>query len=331
MASAARSGDGVLLLAMGGPWTLDDVRPFLLAVFSDRRVIRFPGGSVLQGAWARLLTALRARAVRERYAAIGGGSPLLSWTRLQAAALSRAMGGTPVEVALRYATPRAGAAVERLAATGCRRVLLLPLYPQECGATTGTSLHDAREAVTRHGGLEPVEVRSFHDDPGYVRAVAARVRAGIEELSAGGAGRPFVLFSAHGVPERVERSGDPYVSQTRRTVELVAAELGTEIGEHGLSFQSRVGPVRWVGPSTVSEVERLGRAGREAVLVVPISFVSDHIETLHEIDIELRGIAAGAGIRRFGRAPSLNDGADFAAALCGIATGALAAAGGNHA
>jgi ferrochelatase len=324
--------DGVLLLGMGGPWTLADVEPFLLAVFGDRKVIRFPGGPALQGCWARLLAALRSRAVRSRYAAIGGGSPLLDWTRRQAGGLSRAMGGTPVAVAMRYASPRADEAVSRLAAAGCGRVLLLPLYPQECGATTGSSLDDARAAVARHErGLAAVAVRSFHDDPGYVRAVAARVRAGLEGLSAGGAEQPFVLFSAHGVPERVERSGDPYVTQTRRTVKAVVAEVGPDIGEHGLSFQSRVGPVRWVGPSTPDEIRRLGREGAKSVLVVPISFVSDHIETLHEIDVELAALAARHGIARFRRAPSLNDGEDFIAALAGIATRALAAAGGSDA
>ncbi|HUT76175.1 MAG TPA: ferrochelatase [Polyangia bacterium] len=323
--SASRGRDGVLLLGMGGPWTLPDVKPFLLSIFGDRQVIRFPGGPALQGSWARLLTLLRSRAVRSRYAAIGGGSPLLHWTSRQAAALSRALGGTPVEVAMRYASPRAPESVSRLAAAGCGRIVLLPLYPQECGATTGTSLDDARGAVAGHGrGLEAVVVRSFHDDPAYVRSVAARVRSGLSDLSRDEADRPFVLFSAHGVPERVEHSGDPYVTEVRRTAELVLTELGPEVGEHGLSFQSRVGPVRWVGPATASEIRRLGREGRKAVLVVPISFVSDHIETLHEIDIELRGIAARAGIQRFGRAPSLNDGVDFVEALAGIASRALA-------
>ncbi len=316
--------DGVLLLGMGGPWAPGDVKPFLLAVLGDRKVIRFPGGPALQGAWARLLATVRSRVVRSRYATIGGGSPLLHWTRLQAAGLSRAMGGTPVEVAMRYASPRADEAVPRLAAAGCRRLLLLPLYPQRCGATTGTSLDDARDAVARHDpDLEVIEVRSFHDDPAYVRAVAARVRSGLAELAGTGADRPFVLFSAHGVPERVERGGDPYISETRRTVELVVDELKGEIADNGLSFQSRVGPVRWVGPSTADEIRRLGREGASAVLVVPISFVSDHIETLHEIDIELAALASRAGIPRFGRAPSLNDGSDFVAALAGVATRAL--------
>jgi len=323
---AANQGtrDGVLLLAMGGPWSLDDVKPFLLAVFGDRRVIRFPGGPALQGAWARLLTALRSRTVRGRYASIGGGSPLLRWTRLQAAALSRVLGGIPVEAAMRYASPRADEAVSRLVAAGCRRLLLLPLYPQECTATTGSSLADAQAAAARLAlGLEVLEVRSFHDDPGYVAAVAARVRAGMAALTADGTRRPFVLFSAHGVPERLVCGGDPYVDHTRRTVELVRRELAAEIDGWGLSFQSRVGPVRWVGPSTRDEIRRLGRQGAESLLVVPISFVSDHVETLHEIDIELAAVAAKAGIARFARAPSLNDGDDFIGALAAIAARAL--------
>lgn len=324
--------EGVLLLNMGGPATLDDVKPFLRAVFGDRQVIRFPGGPALQGIWARLITSVRASKVRARYEQIGGGSPLLDWTRRQADGLSALLDGAPVEVAMRYSAPRALAAISRLADASCRRIALLPLYPQECGATTGSSLADARRAAAACGReLELVEVRSFHDDPAYVRALASRIRAGIAGLPAGVRDRAVVLFSAHGVPERLRAAGDPYVDQVRRTVELVVEDLGDEIGEHRLAFQSRAGPVRWVGPSAQEIIRTLGRDRTQAVLVVPVSFVSDHIETLHEIDIELAGLAARSGIARFARAPSLNDCQPFLEALAGIAIRALARRGGAHA
>jgi len=324
--------DGVVLLNMGGPWTLDDVKPFLRAVFSDRQVIRFPGGAALQGAWARLITAARASRVRARYAAIGGGSPLLGWTQRQARGLSELLGGAPVEVAMRYSEPRTAEALSRLVAAGCRRALALPLYPQECGATTGSSLDDMRRAAgALRVELEIIEVRSFHDDAGYIAAVAARVRKGLAALPEEARRDAVVLFSAHGVPERLDAGGDPYVGQVRRTVELVVGELGDDIGEHRLAFQSRAGPVRWVGPSTPDEVRRLAAGGVRAIVVVAISFVSDHIETLHELDIELAELAARAGIARIVRAPSLNDDPRFLGALAEIARRVLAGGGVSHA
>lgn len=323
---------GALLLNMGGPWTLDEVKPFLRAVFGDRQVIRFPGGPALQGIWARLIAAVRAPKVRARYAQIGGGSPLLDWTRRQAQGLAALLDGAPVEVAMRYSEPRAASAIARLVSSGCRRMVLLPLYPQDCGATTGSSLDDARRAAARQGEtLELIEVRSFHDDPAYVRAVADRIREGLAGLPEPVRGRAVVLFSAHGIPQRLHAAGDPYVGQVRRTVELVVEELGDEIGEHRLAFQSRAGPVRWVGPSTQEMIRALGRDRAPAVLTVPVSFVSDHIETLHEIDIELAELAAGSGIEHFGRAPSLNDGRPFLEALARVVHRALDSPGEAHA
>jgi ferrochelatase len=316
---SANPGEGVLLLNMGGPWTLDDVRPFLRAVFGDRRVIRFPGGAALQGIWAGLITAVRASRVRARYAQIGGGSPLLEWTRKQADGLAGLLDGVPVEVAMRYSEPRVAEALSRLIGAGCRRVVLLPLYPQECGATTGSSLDDAHRAAAAAGGdLELVEVTSFHDHAGYIAAVADRVRTGLAALPDDARDAAVVLFSAHGVPEQLDSGGDPYVGQVRRTVELVVDELGDAVAAHGLAFQSRAGPVRWVGPNTTEEVRRLGSSGVRALVVVAISFVSDHIETLHELDIELAELAARCGIEHFVRAPSLNDGPLFLDALAAI-------------
>jgi ferrochelatase len=166
-------------------------------------------------------------------------------------------------------------------------------------------------------------VRSFFDDPLFVRALAERVREGLTALAPERHEGAVVLFSAHGVPLELYRDGDPYVDQVRRTVQLVVGALGDQIGAHELSFQSRAGPVRWVGPSTVETVERLGREGVRCVLVVPVSFVSDHIETLHEIDVELARVAARSGIAELARTPSLNDGPEFLEALGAVVGRAL--------
>jgi len=307
---------GVVLLNMGGPWTLDHVKPFLRAVLGDRQVIRFPGGALLHPLWARMITGLRAKRVRARYAEIGGGSPLLEHTRKQATALAARLDGMRVEVAMRYSEPSARTALELLAAAGCSEVIALSLYPQECAATTGSSLADLERALAGQAGASSlVVIRSFHDHPAYLRALAETVRDGLAQLDEAARARAVVLFSAHGVPEKLAAGGDPYVGQVRETVAGVVAELGDEIGEHRLAFQSRVGPVRWVGPHTDAVVEQLGQEGVEALLVVPISFVSDHIETLHELDIELAALAARAGIGQFARAPALNDRAGFIDAL----------------
>jgi ferrochelatase len=309
---------------MGGPWTLADVKPFLRAVLGDRQVIRFPGGAALQPLWARALATLRAGKVRLRYAAIGGGSPLLEHTERQARALARRLDGAPVEVAMRYSAPRADQALRALLDRGCTRVVALSLYPQRCGATTDSSFADLERALAgRAEEVELVPIRAFHDHPGYLRALAATVGEALDELNEAVRASAVVLFSAHGVPERLVAAGDPYVDQVRATVAGVVAELGDALGEHRLSFQSRVGPVRWVGPHTDAVVEQLGRGGTRALVVVPVSFVSDHIETLHELDIELAALARASGVTHFVRAPALGDRPAFVDALATLVEEAL--------
>ncbi|MBD3334583.1 MAG: ferrochelatase [Candidatus Eisenbacteria bacterium] len=349
---------GVLLLNMGGPWSLDDVRPFLLELFNDRDIIAFPGGPALQKYWASMIARFRTPKVLRRYAAIGGGSPLLKWTLRQSELLAarlnaagRAGSAAPshqagaaddpaggrgpsrggrfvTAVAMRYAPPRAAEALRELRREGYGRIVVLPLYPQECHATTGSSLADLDRTLARINLRPPmIIVRSFHDHPGYIEALARAVRDGHAAFPDAARGEAVTLFSAHGVPQRLADAGDPYVDQVRATVTAVVDELGTEIGEHRLSFQSRTGPVRWVGPGTDEVLKELGQTGRRSVLVVPISFVSDHIETLHEIDIEFAELAREAGIVHFRRSPALNDRPDFIAALADIVLQAVNGAG----
>jgi ferrochelatase len=353
---------GVLLLNLGGPWTLDDIKPFLRNLFNDRDIIPLPGGPALQGFWARFISTVRTPKVRTKYAEIGGGSPLLMWTRQQAQGLVGLLNGASEDhgaeqihpatdqkmqdprmqdphfagvpqgdgrfvaaLGMRYSPPTAAEALEHLKGQGCRRVVVLPLYPQECVATTGSSFKDLERAVELHGhAFEMSTVRSFHTHPLYLQAMAERIREGLKLFRDG---EPVVLFSAHGVPIRIVETGDPYVRHVRETVDGLLGRLGDDIGEYRLAYQSRTGPVRWTEPGTEEVLEELGRTGKHRVLVVPISFVSDHIETLHEVDIEFREVAVKAGIEHYHRAPSLNDSPVFLQALRDIVLDALSDSG----
>jgi ferrochelatase len=305
---------GVCLLYMGGPETLDDVRPFLLNLFSDRELIRLPGGRLLQRPMARLIASRRAPRVEGYYREIGGGSPLLRITRKQARLLQQALdrrGAFRVELAMRYCAPRVDEALDRLDAAGARRVLALPLYPQYSAATTGSSLGELRRALAGRGpGWDLIEVRDFHDHPGYLDALAGTVRAGLQLLD----GDACVVFSAHSLPQRMIDRGDPYQRQVQATVAGVVQRLGLEQRWH-LGYQSRSGPVRWLEPELTGLTDRLLDRGERRLLVVPVSFVSDHIETLHEIDIRLRQRCKDRGAQVFVRAPSLNDDPGFITAL----------------
>lgn len=317
----------ILLLNMGGPSTLDDVRPFLRNLFSDPMLLDLPGGVILRPFLSRLIPAVRTRKVQRAYASIGGGSPLLRTTLRQAEALRAELAGrgheaVAVEVVMRYTPPRAAEVLTRLASHGETRALALPLYPQECRATTGSSL---AELESLRPSLAPAlqirTIRSWHLDSGYIEALAGRVRATIDALPEAARPHAVILFSAHGVPEALPRRGDPYVGQVKETVAAILERLGTGHA-HRLGWQSRTGPVTWVGPGTDAVIAEL--AGAEAVVVVPVSFVSDHIETLYEIDMLFGDIAHQSGIRHFVRTAALDCDPGFIAALAGLAEPFLA-------
>ncbi len=317
---------GVVLLNMGGPDAPEAVRPFLENLFSDPEIL--PAPSLLRRPLARWIAARRSRFVTDRYRAIGGGSPIARITREQAAALQQALGpGFAVTVAMRYWPPRADAAVADLGRRGVGRVVAVPLYPQFSRTTTGSSLADLERAVAA-GGLADrprVAIRSWHEFPPYLDALAETVAETLER--APGA---TVLFSAHGLPVRVIEAGDPYLDQVNATVAGVLRRLPPV--PHRLAFQSRAGPVKWLEPATEDAIRALGRDGVDRVVVVPVSFVSDHIETLHEIDIEYAAVARDAGIAEFLRAPSLNTRPAFIRALAALVRQrgtAPAAPGGN--
>lgn len=316
---------GVVLLNMGGPDTLSAVRPFLANLFSDRELIRLPAPFLTQPLFAWIVSGVRARKVRRYYEEIGGGSPIVRHTEVQRTALEEALseagGNYRVYVGMRYWHPLAKHAALDLKEDGVARALALPLYPQYCRATTGSSVKDLRRWLRWAGADCPLaEVSSYPDHPGYVEALAEKIR---ETLSGAGAGpEAHLLFTFHGVPKSFIDEGDPYQAEAGRTV---AAVMRLFPGHpHSVSYQSKVGRLEWLGPDTVDEVRRLGQAGVQTLAVIPASFVSEHIETLHELDIRLKETAGEAGIGTFLRVPALNDSPAFIRALRDIALSALA-------
>jgi ferrochelatase len=315
----------VVLLNMGGPDSLSAIRPFLARLFSDRELIRLPLAPVTQPFFAWIVSGLRARHVRKYYEEIGGGSPIAKLTDRQRAALEGALeetgGNFRVYVGMRYWHPLAKHAVLDMKEDGVARAIALPLYPQYCAATTGSSLSDLRRWMRWAGADFPLtEIRSWPDHPGYISALCAKIEETLEGTP--GTEEIHILFSAHGVPKSFIDGGDPYQVEVEKTVAAVRERFPAI--SHSISYQSRLGRTEWLKPGTVEEVVRLGREGVKRLVVVPVSFVSDHIETLHELDIRLKETAREAGIATFLRVPAFNDSPAFIGALKEIVLARLA-------
>ena len=319
---------GILLLNMGGPDSLRAVRPFLKNLFSDRDIIQL-GPSFLQAPLAWLISTLRSGKTEKAYSLIGGKSPIVDITLAQGEALEKSLNspdaspGMPADISwkvfvgMRYWHPFIEDVLPQIRASGIRKLIALSLYPHYSRTTSGSSLRKL-EQETAHSGLDVFPVSSWFDHPLYINALAAQILKGIEsfqqEFSAAGkdAGNDIhLLFSAHSLPQKVIDDGDPYDLQIRGTVEAVAKKLS--IPWH-LSYQSRSGPVKWLEPSTEEKLEALAAEGVKHLLVVPVSFVSDHIETLYEIDILYRDMAMSLGMH-LRRVESLNTHPAFIAAL----------------
>lgn len=322
---------GVLLFNLGGPEDLASVEPFLVRLFSDRDIIELPLGAALQPAFAWLIAKLRGPSVRRNYARIGGGSPQLRYTRQQAEALQARLerNGTRagVFVAMRYWGPSTEQALVAMEAAGIERVVTLPLYPHYSSATTGSSERELQRALAapRWAGRFRVQgVTSYASDPLYLDALADTVRGALTGFPAEARRRVVLLFSAHGLPQRFVDRGDPYVQETEATRAGLLARLGLP-NRNLLGYQSRTGPVKWIGPGTDELLRELGHEGVREVLVVPLSFVSDHIETLYEIDMLFAEHARAAGIADYRRSPALGTHPLFIEALAGLVERRLAA------
>jgi ferrochelatase len=301
---------GVLLLNLGGPEQLEDVRPFLFNLFSDPEIIRLPF-AWLQKPLAWLISTSRANKSQENYKQIGGGSPIRRITDEQAQALQahlREQGHDAyVYVGMRYWYPFTEEAIARIKRDGIEELVILPLYPQYSISTSGSSFRLLEKLWEEDVELQRIRhtvVASWYDSPGYLRAMTDLIAQELDQMP--NPDEVHIFFSAHGVPvSYVEEAGDPYQQEIEACTRLIMQTLNRP-NAHTLAYQSRVGPVEWLRPYTEDAIQDLADQGIETLLVVPISFVSEHIETLQEIDIEYREVAEEAGIKTFQRVPALN-------------------------
>lgn len=295
----------IVLFQLGGPDSQAAVEPFLYNLFCDPDIINFPGSFLARKPLAKLIAVSRAKGKRRDYAAIGGGSPIRRLTEQQARGLEIALRrhiSARAIVAMRYWHPDTLEAMAALEAAPFDELVLLPLYPHYSFATTGSSL---KEWNRLYKAKVPVHlIDHFFDHPDYIAGVVERINGVLLQLS-----RPeevHLVFSAHGLPMSLVDKGDPYPEQIAATVRLVR-ELGAWPNPHILCFQSRVGPQKWLAPSLTGTIEQMAREGKRRMLVIPISFLTEHIETLHEINIEAREQAESLGIHEFHLMPALND------------------------
>ncbi len=318
---------GVLLLNLGGPDQLDDVRPFLFNLFSDPEIIRLPF-PWLQKPLAWLISTSRAKKSQENYRAIGGGSPLRRITEEQAQALQESLEQKGEEagiyIGMRYWHPFTEEAIAKIKRDRIDRLVILPLYPQFSISTSGSSFRLLEKIWQEDPYLRPINytvIRSWYEQPGYLQAMAQLIATELDQFE--NPDNVHIFFSAHGVPvSYVEEAGDPYQKEIEACTSLIMETLSRP-NPYTLAYQSRVGPVEWLKPYTEEAIIELGKDGVKDMVVVPISFVSEHIETLEEIDIEYREVAEESGIHNFRRVPALNTHPVFIDALADLVVDAL--------
>lgn len=305
----------VVLCNLGGPDSLAAVRPFLFNLFSDPDIFRLPLGWLTQRPFAALIAWRRAPEAAKGYAAIGGKSPILDYTRAQAEALQRVLPERfEVHVCMRYWHPLTAEVVGRLKQKNYARVILLPLYPQYSVTTTGSAYHEfQRQCERQHYRPAVTLVRQWYDQPDYQNAIVECLRGEAKKFPDSDPGRIELLFSAHGLPRKIVDRGDPYEHQVQATYSAVRAQL--DWPRATLCYQSRVGPLEWLRPYIEDVIREKAAAGVKQMLVYPIAFVSDHVETLYELGITYSELARAHGITHYRVASALNSHPRFIAAL----------------
>ncbi len=306
----------IVLFNLGGPDSLDAVQPFLRNLFSDPAIISLP-------TWLRLPLASfiawrRTPKARAIYAKIGGGSPIVGQTEAQARALEAALGPEHEwrgYVCMRYWHPMTERVAQSVQRFQPDRIVLLPLYPQFSTTTTASSFNAWKKTATVKAPT--VEIESYPTEPGFIRASIELIKQGLAEV---GDAPCRVLFSAHGLPEKIIKRGDPYQRQVEETAAAIAQHLGGV--DWAVCYQSRVGPLRWIGPPTEAEIKHAG-ADKTSVVLYPLSFVSEHSETLVELDIDYRHLAAEAGVPKYVRVPTVGTHPQFIHGLANLVKAAL--------
>jgi len=293
----------VVLFNLGGPDSPEAVRPFLFNLFNDRAIISLP--SLIRGPLAWFVSRRRAPVATEIYDKLGGSSPLLKLTQEQALALGDRLshvGEVRVFIAMRYWHPMSDETAAAVKTFNPDHVVLLPLYPQFSTTTTASSLDRWRQAAAAAGLTAPSHaICCYPEEPGWIEAVTELAGRGLEEART--MGQPRLLFSAHGLPKKVVDGGDPYAWQVEQSAAAVAGALGLNKPDWAICYQSRVGPLEWLGPSLDEELRRAAEDG-VPVAVVPIAFVSEHSETLVELDMEYRAMARDLGVPGYVRVPA---------------------------
>jgi len=330
---------GILFLNLGGPEKLDEVEDFLFNLFNDEDIIRLPNPlKPLQGFIARNIAKRRAPNSREAYESIGGGSPIVKLTQEQGDNLVLELKKRGIDancyIGMRYWYPFTEEATDKILADGINRLVIIPLYPQYSISTTGSSIRLLDKILNEDlkawdpRKIDHTVVPDWYNHPGYLATQAKLINNELEEFRRNPK-EVKVMFSAHGVPESYVAAGDPYKGQIEVCADLIMQEVNKKRGPDAqidwtLCFQSRVGPVKWLEPYTDDVLEELGAAGLKNLVCVPLSFVSEHVETLEEIDIEYREVAEEAGISNFKRCPALNSDPLFIKCLADMTEDALA-------
>jgi protoporphyrin/coproporphyrin ferrochelatase len=305
---------GVVLFQLGGPDTLAAIEPFLYNLFCDPDIIDFPFARIGRKPLAKLIATTRARKVQHHYATIGGGSPIRRFTERQAFGLEAELARQGIDarcfVAMRYWHPFTTEAIAHVCAAQCDEVVLLPLYPQYSSTTTGSSLNEWQRLF--RGNVPVHNVGPFYRHPMYLDAVIEKITEALGRFRR--PGQVEIVFSAHSVPMSVIAKGDPYQRQIEETVDLLM-ERGGWPNRHRLCYQSKVGASKWLQPSLHRTLHDLADQKAREVCIVPVAFVSDHVETLGEIDHEARDEARRLGFTHFEMSSGLNDSPKFISAL----------------
>ncbi len=309
----------VVLFQLGGPDSLEAVEPFLYNLFCDPDIINFPGAFLARKPLAKFISSRRSKKVAEHYAEIGGKSPIVELTGVQATALQAELDKrcrAKVFIAMRYWHPSTEEVIAELKKSKYDKIILLPLYPQYSKATTASSVNEWNRQCARLDFTHvPAEVVCcYHNHPLYIEAIVDRINSAYRRFSGIAPDCTDLVFSAHGIPLSLIAGGDPYQQHIEETVRLVV-EKGQWRSPHVLCYQSKVGPAEWLKPSLLQTIRELAGRGRRHLLVIPIAFITEHIETLYEINIEARAEAGHLGIAKFEMMPALNDSPKFIGCL----------------
>lgn len=306
------SKTAVVLLNLGGPDSLDAVEPFLFNLFNDPDIINFPLSFLFRTRLAKLISVKRAPKIQEQYKKIGGKSPILDITTKQAQLLEERLNKSmeaKVFIAMRYWKPFTADAMAEIEKYGPDKIILLPLYPQYSTATTGSSVKEWNRYADKSEKLSKIEtllIENYHLNELYIDSFIERINEGLKRFPADKISEVTILFSAHGTPIKLVKEGDPYSIHIKETVDKVAKKGGYK-QPWSLCFQSKVGPQKWLTPSTPNIIEENASKGVKYLLMVPVAFTSDHLETLFELNLEYRHLANEKGIKQYEVTEGLND------------------------